>query len=274
MLPWYNKDMYRDFIQSVLEEASSIARSNFGKVTGSSKGNDNNQVLTETDLEIGQYLVAQTQLVYPDFNVIDEEAGIIDKSSTYTWVIDPIDGTSNFASGVPEYAILIGLLENGAPIAGGIALPSFNEIYTAEKGKGTVCNGRSIHVSSEQNLLSTLVAYGIDGHQENPSLTYEETSLLSEIILGIRNLRSSNSAYDFALVAKGAYGSYLNKTSKIWDNVGPHIVIEEAGGIFTDFYGQPMDYSNPLLKADANFTMCTAAPALHKQLQSIILSSK
>lgn len=262
--------MHRDFIQSVLEKASTIARANFGKVTTFSKGTDNNQVLTETDLEIGSYLVAEVQKVYPEFNIIDEEAGIIDKSSDYTWVIDPIDGTSNFASGVSEYGILIGLLEKGTPVAGGIALPSFNEIYTAEKGRGALCNGHPIHVTNGQSLLSSLVAYGIDGHQEDPSITYEEAGMLAEIILGIRNLRSSNSTYDYALVARGAYGGYMNRTSKIWDNVGPHIIMEEAGAIYTDFFGQPMDYSKPLSRVGDNFTMCTASPILHKQLQKII----
>lgn len=262
--------MYRDFIQTILENAATIARTNFGKVSGTSKGTDNNQVLTETDLEIGKYIVDAVQAAYPDFNIVDEEAGVIDKSSRHTWVIDPIDGTSNFANGVSEYGILIGLLDEDTPIAGGIALPSFNEIYTAEKGRGAICNGHPIHVTSEQNLLSSLVAYGIDGHQENPAITHEETALLAEIVLGIRNLRTSNSTYDFALVAKGAYGGYLNKTSKIWDNVGPQIVMEEAGALYTDFYGQAIDYSDPLTKVDDNFTMCTASPVLHEQLQKII----
>lgn len=262
--------MHRDFIQTVLEQSSVIAQANFGKVFGTSKGVDNNQVLTETDLKIGKYIVNEIQKAYPTYNVIDEEAGIIDKKSPFTWVVDPIDGTSNFANGVPEYGILLGLLHEGIPIAGGIALPSFNEVYTAEKGKGTLCNGRPVHVTKEQKLLSSLVAYGIDGHQENPSLTYAETKLLAEIVLAIRNLRSSNSTYDFALVAKGAYGGYMNRTSKIWDNVGPQIVIEEAGGIYTDFYGHPIDYSNPLSKGDINFTMCAASPALHAQLQAVI----
>ena len=161
-------------------------------------------------------------------------------------------------------------MEEGTPIAGGIALPSFNEIYTAEKDKGTVCNEHPVHATSEQTLLSSLVAYGIDGHQEDPTITYEETKLLADIILKIRNLRSSNSTYDFALVAKGAYGGYMNRTSKIWDNVGPQIIIEEAGGVYTDFYGQPIDYSNPLSKVDDNFTMCAASPVLHQQLQAVI----
>ena len=73
--------MYRDFIQHVLDEASRIAQTNFGKVTGVSKGTDNNQVLTETDLEIGRYIVSEIRSAYPTYNIIDEEAGVIDNSS-------------------------------------------------------------------------------------------------------------------------------------------------------------------------------------------------
>jgi myo-inositol-1(or 4)-monophosphatase len=262
--------MYREHIHHILGEASKVARLNFGKVSGSSKGTDNNQVLTDTDLEISKLIVGWLHNQYPDHNIIDEEAGVIDKSSKYTWVVDPIDGTSNFANGVPLYGILLGLLRDGVPIAGGLALPSFHEIYTAERGAGAYCNGTQIKVTQETQLLSCLVAYGIDGHQEDPSATFTEMNLLGNIVLGVRNLRTSNSAYDFAMVAKGGYGANLNRSSKIWDNVAPQILLEEAGALYTDFYGNPIDYSDPLTKVDTNYTLCTAAPLLHEQLQAII----
>lgn len=263
-------DSITDFISSLLADAARVANANFGKVSGTVKTEDNNQVLTSTDIEIGELIVSRVRKEYPDWNVIDEEAGVIDNGSDFTWVIDPIDGTSNFASGVPMYGIMIGLLKNEVPVAGGIALPYFNELYVAEKGMGTFCNGQAVRVTGEGNLLNSLVAYGIDGHQENPDLTAAEADVLARIILGIRNLRSSNSAYDAALVAKGKYGAWLNRTSKIWDNVAQQIIIEEAGGIYTDFFGGAMDYSHPLSKVSDNFTLCAAAPGLHAQLQKII----
>lgn len=72
------------------------------------------------------------------------------------------------------------------------------------------------------------------------------------------------------MIAEGKYGGLLNRTSKIWDNVAQQIIIEEAGGIYSDFFGNPMDYSDPLTKAKANFTFCAASPSLHEQLQTII----
>jgi myo-inositol-1(or 4)-monophosphatase len=261
---------YKYFIEETLKEASIIAQNNFGKVSGTIKGSDNNQVLTETDLEIGKTIIEKIKNKFPEHNIIDEEAGVIDKKSNFTWVIDPIDGTSNFANGVTLYGIMLGLLKDEEPVAGGLALPSFSEIYLAERGKGAYCNGEKISVAKETNLKNLLVAYGIDGHQENPDFTREECRLLAEIILNIRNLRTSNSVFDIAMVAKGSYGAFLNRTSKIWDNVAQQIIIEEAGGMYTDFFGNKIDYSRAIEKSEDNFTFLAASPELHRELKKII----
>lgn len=261
---------YSQFLKESLQKSSILAINGFGKVTGSTKKGDNNQVLTETDLNIGQFLIGEVQSQYPQHNIIDEEAGVIDHNSIFTWVIDPIDGTSNFALGIPLYGVMIGLLENGIPVAGGIALPAFQQIYLAEKGVGAYCNDERISVSPETRLLSSLVAYGIDGHQEDPQRTINECTLLTQIVLNIRNLRTSNSAFDIAMLAEGRYGAVLNNTSRIWDCVAPQIIIGEAGGLFTDFYGEPMNYTNPIQKVNQNFTSCASTTNLHPQLQKII----
>ncbi len=261
---------YREFITQALGEASKIAQRYFGSVTASVKQADNNQVLTEADVEVGRYLVAACQEAYPDYNCIDEEAGTIDKKSEYTWVIDPIDGTSNFANGLPHFGIMIGLLHGATPIAGGIVLPAFQQLYVAEQGKGAYRNGQKITVTDEPNLLDSLIAYGIDGHQEEPRRTEKEAEKLADIVLAVRNLRSSNSAFDICAVAEGKYGLVLNKTTKLWDNVAPQILIEEAGGVYTDFTGAHVDYSDPLNRVDENFTVCAGAPQLHTQVQAVI----
>ena len=171
---------YSEFLTEVLEEASAVARDKFGSVTAVTKAADNNQVLTEADLAIGKLLIRSIQNAYPGDSIIDEEAGVIDKKSDYVWVIDPIDGTSNFAQGVPLYGIMVGLLQRGEPVA------------------------------------------------------------------------------------------VLNRTSRIWDNVAQHVLIQEAGGIYTDFFGKSVDYSTPLTKVGLNFSFCAAAPGLHNELQKII----
>lgn len=261
---------YQKFITVILEKSSKIANNYFGKISGTIKTKNSNQVLTETDIKIGKLIIDLIQKNYPKHNIIDEESGVIDHGSEYTWVVDPLDGTSNFAIGVPMYGIIIGLLQKAIPIAGGISLPYFSEICIAEKGGGAYCNGKKLAVNKETDLSRVLVAYGIDSHQENLNLTRQEVKLLGEIILHVRNLRTSNSIFDAVMVAKGKYGGWLNRNSKIWDNVGQQVIIEEAGGVYTDFFGNSMDYSNPLAKNKDNFTFCAAPPVLHKKLQEII----
>lgn len=261
---------HQNFIIKNLQISSKIALDNFEKVKTIEKNIDNNQVLTQTDLEIGKYLVDQIKKVYPNHNIIDEESGVINKKSNLTWVVDPIDGTSNFANGIPMYGIMLGLLEKDVPILGGVALPAFGELYFAEKNKGSFRNNKRIKVTSNINLLKSLVTYAIDAYQKNPELTYKESRLIADIVLNIRNLRSSNSCFDLMMVASGKYGAWLNRTSKIWDNVAPQIIITEAGGIYTDFIGNPIDYSDPLTKVEKNFTVCASAPSLYKSLQDII----
>lgn len=261
---------FRAFLTTQLQATAELARRQFGQVTANDKSGDHNQVLTETDLAIGRQLIAAIEATYPDHNIIDEEAGVLDRGSRFTWVIDPIDGTSNFANGVPTYGTMLGLLDGDTPIAGGLSLPSFDQLYIAEKGQGTECNGHRVHVTTETNLLKCLVAYGIDGHQEAPQLTHQECRQLARLVLAIRNLRSSNSVFDIAQLVTGRYGAALNRTSKIWDNVAQQIVIEEAGGVYTSITGQAMDYRQPLTQVQTNYTYCAAAPTLHSTIIKLL----
>ncbi len=262
---------YQEFLKTELNKAADLAGQYFGKVTGSVKPGDSNQVLTEADLAVGKQLVAAVQATYPDHNVIDEEAGVIDKGSRYTWVIDPIEATSNFAAGLPQYGIMVGLLEDATPIAGGIIAPAYHKLYLAEKGKGAPCNGEPIRVTSEENLLKMLVSYGMDSNREDPERTVRECRMLADIVLSVRNIRNTGcEALDPMYVAEGRYGARINQTSKIWDNVAPHIIAEEAGAVWTSADGSPIDYTNPLTKFEQNYTFCVASPALHKQLQTIM----
>jgi len=263
--------MYTDFISSILQEASAIAKRNFGHASQiTTKDGDANQVLTATDLEVGKLLVSAVRQAYPDHNIIDEEAGIIDNGSSSTWVIDPIDGTSNFANGLPHYGIMIGLIHDGHVIAGGVSLPQFDEIYLASKGEGAFCNDARIETTKSERLIDNLVAYNIDGNHAHPEVTYRELEAVGRILVNIRNVRNSGSVYDLGALATGKYGAWLTRTAKIWDLVAPHIIAEEAGALVTTYDGQPVDYSNPLAMADETFTWCIAPPALHSQLQDII----
>lgn len=261
---------YTNFIKECLEEASQIALDGYGKVESKIKSESNMQVLTETDLEIGQLLIGKIKSAYPDHNIIDEETGVIDNKSQFTWTIDPIDGTANYASKIPMYGTMLGLLENDSPIAGGIVLPEFKEMYYAEKDCGAFCNNEKISVSQITNLDRNFVAYLVGTHiSEEAHL--EQIEVLKKLIPNVMSLRTSNcTAFDGAFVASGRYGVAMNTKSYIWDCVPLHIIIEEAGGICTNFHGEKIDYSNATKKSKQYFSFCCGAKELHIQVQKIL----
>ena len=114
----------------------------------------------------------------------------------------------------------------------------------------------------------------MDPDKSNPDKIRNQMKIAAEVLLNSRNIRSSNSVFDLVMVAKGSYGGWLSLSGKIWDNVGPQIVLQEAGAIYTDFLGKQIDYSDPLTKTKVNYTNCVAPPILHKRLQEIIHSSQ
>lgn len=258
---------YRQFLEEHLQAAGDVAMSYFGKVTATTKPGDNNQVLTDADVAVGKYLVNAVRTAYPDYNVIDEEAGIIDNRSRYTWVIDPIEATSNFAAGTSDWGIMIGLLDDATPIAGGIIAPMHNELYIGIKGHGSTCNGVQITCSNAAQLSQVSVSFSLGGHQDDRKLTLQECRQLAEVLLVARNMRNSDcEAVDAMYVARGSYGGRVNMTAKIWDNVAPQAICEAAGALWTAPDGSPLDYANPLQRVDSNFAFCTGSPTLHAQL--------
>lgn len=265
---------YRTFLVKTLEDAAHIARDRFGKVSSTTKVGDPTQVVTEADIEIGSMIVEAIQQTYPTHNIIDEETGSVDNRSPYTWVVDPIDGTSNFAQASPLYGCMLGLLREHEPVAGGFALPAFHEIDTAERGQGAYCNQQRLQVQDGKDLCSVLISYGIEGNQSDPMSTRSECELFTELVLACRGVQTSGSVFDAAMTAKGVYGGFLYRDCKIWDNVAQHIVLEEAGVLYTDFFGQPIDYRHPLTKATTPFGFCAAPPAVHGQLQQMIATWK
>lgn len=258
---------YQKFLVSTLKQSSKIANQNFGKVKGTNK--PDNSVLTETDLEIGQKIIFEISKNFPDHNIIDEETGVINKNSQFTWVVDPIDGTSNFALGIPLYGTMIGLLKGKEPIAGGVVLPYFNEIIVAEKNKGCLYNDKKMSVSNETKLSNLMLAYSFDPIIGDEEFALRECTIMAKFMPHFRNIRSSNSVYDIVQVAKGKYGAYINRSSKIWDNVAPEVIIKEAGGMYTDFYGNSIDYSNPMNKVNENFTHCASSVFAFEKIRDI-----
>ena len=266
--------LYEKFLTETLRGGAQIASEMFGKVSGHLK--DDQTLVTEADLAVGKFIISEIEKVYPSHNIINEETGVIDKQSEYTWVIDPIDGTANFAVGVPFYGVMLGLLKGAESVAGGFAIPHFNDIYFAEKGQGAFCNGQRMALSDHSDFSAMSIAYGIDRFGGGRELELRQARYLGEMAQQFQTVRSSGSVYDVACLVKGSYGAVLFNSGKIWDYVADHVVIEESGCVVTDLNGKPMDFSDPLEKAGKKqiYTCCGGMPSVHKKLQEIIHNEK
>lgn len=257
---------YLSFLESLLEDAGKLAMTFPQGIPSRIKGTDANQVVTSADVIIGSQLRHRICRNFPHDSVIDEESGAVTGTSPVTWIIDPIDGTSNFAAGSPLFGVMVGVLEHGKPVAGGVALPAFSEIYVAEAAQGAYRNADRLSIQPDVDVSQQLVAYGMDIHPDEISLDCE---LLASIASRCRGIRMSNSIFDCMMVAKGAYGAFLHRRNSIWDCVAAQVIIEEAGGIFSTMDGRTHNFEDPLTKTTNVFSILAGAPSCHEVMTAV-----
>lgn len=256
-------------IRKALQEAGNILMGNFGKITEYSVKESQSSIVTKADIESEKKIIEIILEKFPNHNTLGEETGFQNRNSEYTWVIDPLDGTSNFAAGIPWFGIIICVLKNSVPVMAGCFLPVQNELYFAEKGKGAIRNGEKIKVSGETELKNILAAYSLD-YSDEPGKTEREAKVIQQVVSKIRNLRSTNSLIDLCYTADGKLGACMNQTTKIWDIAAPGLIIEEAGGKITDMQGNSFDFSLNADNYGRNFTIVGSNAILHSELIIIL----
>ncbi|HPE78232.1 MAG TPA: inositol monophosphatase [Draconibacterium sp.] len=252
-------------VRKALHGAGIILMHNFGKITDYEEKESQSSIVTKADIESEKKIIEIISEKFPDHNTLGEETGFQNRNSEFTWVIDPLDGTSNFAAGLPWFGVIICVLKNSIPFLAGCFLPVQNELYFAEKGRGATCNGKKITVSDETKLKNILAAYSLDFSDE-PGKTEHETKVIGTLVKNIRNLRGTNCLIDFCYTADGKLGACINQTTKIWDIAAPGLIIEEAGGIVTDILGNQFDFSLNETNYNRNFNIVCSNKMLHAEL--------
>jgi myo-inositol-1(or 4)-monophosphatase len=147
----------------------------FGKIQNIDLKENQSNIVTEADLASEWQMVERILKHHPDHSIIAEETGFRQSGSDYTWIIDPLDGTSNFASGIPWFGVLVALLHK-EELAAGMYLPFYNLLYVAEKDKGAYRNGERISVSSQASLSHVLLAYSLDYSEDQAKLNRKRSS--------------------------------------------------------------------------------------------------
>jgi myo-inositol-1(or 4)-monophosphatase len=258
-----------EFLKTLLISSGEILKQGFGSISNYETKQDQSNIVTEFDFKSEKAIARLIQQSYPDHNILCEEEGFTNNASEYTWIIDPLDGTSNYAAGIPWFGILIALLKDSQPILSGAYLPISNELYHASLGGGAFKNDIQILTSTEVNLKNILCCYSLD-FSEDPSKTEREVQIIKNLVQQCRNMRSTNSLVDFCYTAEGKLGAAINQAMKIWDIAAPQLILEEAGARVTDIRGNQIVYDLSNHSMDQNFSAIAANPQLHQKICAII----
>jgi myo-inositol-1(or 4)-monophosphatase len=193
--------------------------------------------VTNCDKKVETILIDELQKARPSYSILSEEVGEINKEDSFRWIIDPIDGTSNFMHGIPHFAISVGLEHNNEIICGIIYDPIKDEMFTAEKGNGSFVNNKRLRVSSRSKLKDCVI---FTGGPKYGSIDYELSieeykKFSSKVNIPIRKFGSGS--LDMAYVAAGRCDGFWTRNLNYWDLAAGIVIVKEAGGFVTDFNG-------------------------------------
>jgi myo-inositol-1(or 4)-monophosphatase len=195
-----------------------------------------NNPVTEADHASEKAIMAVIKANFPDHYILSEEAGKIVQDSNYKWIIDPIDGTINFAHGIPLNCVSIAVEHEGEIIMGAVYNPHLNELFFAEKGEGSTLNGSPISVSAEDDAVKACLVTGFPyTYLDMPNGPLEVFERFIRKGVPVRRLGSA--AIDLCWVAAGRFDGFYEHKLEAWDSAAGFIIVEEAGGKVTDFTG-------------------------------------
>jgi myo-inositol-1(or 4)-monophosphatase len=238
---------YREFIEATVREAGGLLRERIDeRHTVQYKGEIN--LVTEADRLSEALIVDRIRRSFPDHDILTEESPETVKGSGFRWIIDPLDGTTNYFHGYPVFGVSIALETGGMIRFGAVFNPMLDELFIAERGAGAFLNGRRLTVSPVAELSRSLLATGFpydlreDG---NNNINYFDA-----MILNTQAVRRAGSAcLDLAYLAAGRFDGFWELKLMPWDMAAGWLLVEEAGGVVTDLRGDPFDLSSPHILA-------------------------
>ncbi len=224
-------------------EAGKIIKENFsGEFNFESKEDIVSNIVTEIDTKAESKIIEIIKAEFPDHGILSEEIGAIDEAASVKWVIDPIDGTINFAHSIPLCCVSIGIEKNGEIIMGAVYNPIMDEMFFAEKGQGSYLNDKKISVSKRDNFDLSLLVTGFP--YDNTKNTHT-LGVFGEIVkMNIPLRRLGSAALDICWVACGRFEGFWEYNLNPWDVAAGYIIAKEAGASVTDFSNKDMSIYN------------------------------
>lgn len=244
---------FYDLGLEVTLNAGNLLKDGFGSVFEIQNKEGKNNLVTEYDFKAEELIISSIKNVFPDHSFLAEESGKEHhfEGSEYRWVIDPLDGTVNFAHNIPIFCVSIAMEYKGEVQFGFIFNPITNELFTAQKGKGSYFNNKKINVSNtsdfEKSFLVTGFPYNIN---ENPDNCLQHFTDIISYGMPIRRLGSA--AIDLAYVACGRFDAFWEVSLNPWDVAAGLIIVQEAGGKVTNYQGDDFTLKDKSLIASNN----------------------
>lgn len=250
--------MYLEFTKQLALEAGQIIREGLtSKPKITAKGRID--LVTDTDKASERHITTRILEEFPNHQILAEEGGFLgSKDSTYQWVVDPLDGTTNFAHGFPFFSVSIALRHLDQTIIGAVYHPILDELFYAEKGKGSYLNDKTISVSGTTSLTQSLLVTGFPYNVRETGENLANHAKLSKLCRGVR--RTGSAALDLCSVACGRLDGYWEIDIQAWDIAAGSLIVQEAGGVVSRLDGGEF---NPFVGA-----MVAATPGIHQTLVS------
>ncbi len=218
-------------------------------------------LVTEMDKACEAFIVEAITTAFPDHAIVAEEGSAVLSSSGYRWFVDPLDGTTNYAHGLPIYCVSLGLEKDGEIICGAVFDPSQDEMFTATAGGGVFLNKEPLHVSAETELLKSLLVTGFPYDIRRTSQdNLANFCTFAKQARAVRRLGSA--ALDLCWVAAGRFDGFWELKLSPWDMAAGVLFVREAGGLVTDFDGGPYDLHSGRIIATNGL--------IHRQMQQIL----
>jgi myo-inositol-1(or 4)-monophosphatase len=232
-----------EFTIQVARDAGRILRDHQGRDFGVSRKSTSLDLVTEVDLLSEQFIKEKISTYYPKHEILAEESGHHRSSSDYRWIIDPLDGTTNYAHGYPLFAVSIALEHKGALIIGVVYDPVHEELFVAEKDGGATLNGRRIRVSTTEKLGDGLLCTGFPYDVRSDRRNVDYFSRFISAAQAVR--RDGSAALDLCYLACGRFDGFWEMGLKSWDMAAGKLIVEEAGGRVTKFDGREASIYEP-----------------------------
>ncbi len=252
---------FLDFSQKISYVAGEIQKESYGKTGLRIEHKGRTDIVTEVDIKCEKAIIDSIVSEYPNHGILAEEGGGKKSDGEYLWIIDPLDGTTNYAHGFPIFCVSVALACNGQVIAGSVYDPLRDEMFSAALGEGATLNGNPIKVTVAAKMEEALIATGFPYDvKTNPKNNIDNFKRVVMECQAVR--RPGSAAIDLVYVACGRVDAFWEQRLKPWDMAAGQLIVSEAGGTVTDMKGEQLDLYGE--------TICVANATLHPQLLALL----